>query len=255
VKSKELWATHTQHLNDRQEFLHAIAIAREEINSALIAAGTDDEKKKLISRMQDAVSNNAVADINVCVASFSEAPDSLAQWRAYGGNGGFCLGFSSAYLQSLIERQEGFVLTPCIYDPDQQRNLMRAQVDSLIDKFTDLDAANRIPMTYIRTLAMLLKWAPRMKHPSFVEELEWRIITPPLPTKDNVDFDFRVGDTMPTPFYRFALRADGIAFQIEEVMVGPTSHPDRSAESTRSFLLSQGLEPLIINSNVPYRHW
>lgn len=52
-------------------------------------------------------------NVNLYVASLSEDPDSLAQWRAYGGPGsGFSLGLRT---HGIVLPSE-FRLVPCIYE-------------------------------------------------------------------------------------------------------------------------------------------
>ena len=41
ISQKEIWATHTQYLNDRREYLHAIELVRQEIKIRIEKA--DDE--------------------------------------------------------------------------------------------------------------------------------------------------------------------------------------------------------------------
>ncbi len=84
LNSREIWATHTQYLNDHREFLYALDIFREELG-ALASQNGDVQQAKCIQGMRD-VLQDELSGVNVCVASFSEESDSLSQWRAYAGN-------------------------------------------------------------------------------------------------------------------------------------------------------------------------
>ena len=99
IGSKEIWATHTQYLNDQREFKHAISMVEQEL-STLRDVTVDRDKRRLLDEMEKGL--KGVESINVCVCSFSERGDILSQWRACGGAAsGFSVGFSG-FFSSLI---------------------------------------------------------------------------------------------------------------------------------------------------------
>src|SRR6266852_6784167 len=132
IKNRQIWATHTQYLNDRRQFVHAVDLVREEIKRLLNEAPHKSAREYALANMRAAVSRSP-QDINICVCSFSEERDSLSQWRAYGGSSGFAVGFSRQVLRAATERQEWF-LAPCIYDPAIQRNLVRALIEEVLEE-------------------------------------------------------------------------------------------------------------------------
>jgi len=75
--------------------------------------------------------------------------------------------------------------------------------------------------------AYLNRYAPIIKHKSFKEEKEWRIISRAIPVSRD-GFDFRAGAAMLVPFFKIPLFTEGQAFQIQRVVVGPTPHPEQS---------------------------
>src|SRR5271170_2737848 len=86
IKEKQIWATHTQYLNDRREYLHALDLVREKI--ARLLGSADQQRRIILEGMKNSVSGTET--MNVCVCSFSGEGDSLSQWRAYGsGMSGF----------------------------------------------------------------------------------------------------------------------------------------------------------------------
>jgi hypothetical protein len=92
ITSREIWATHTQYLNDSQEFQHAVAVAMSQV-ALKLAAESNEDRKTVLQRMLDGLMPS-IETINVFVCSFSECGDSVAQWRAYGdATGGFAVGF------------------------------------------------------------------------------------------------------------------------------------------------------------------
>jgi hypothetical protein len=110
ISRKEIWATHTQFLNDVREFHHGLAIARDVVSS-LHNSLIDPE----IETILDVFAGSEVVPAgNVSVVSFSEDGDSLGQWRAYGGpGGGFAIGITGECLRELAFRDD-FSLGPCI---------------------------------------------------------------------------------------------------------------------------------------------
>jgi hypothetical protein len=137
IKDRQIWATHTQYLNDRREFLHAVDLVRAEIQRLLDEQNTRlgealATRAEALNRMHNALSLSP-EHINVCVCSFSEDSDSLSQWRAYGGSSGFAIGFSGEVLGAAVESQR-FFLAQCIYDPGTQLNIVRALVEEVLDE-------------------------------------------------------------------------------------------------------------------------
>lgn len=135
VKSRGIWATHHQYLNDIKEFVHAKEIFREVLAKSAKA-------DPLLKGMCGAMNGEGFERVNLYVTSFSEDPDSLAQWRAYaGGASGFSLGFDigATVLPS------PFIVARCIYDEERQRE----KVVSVIAKL--LSRLRRLPPEIIET--------------------------------------------------------------------------------------------------------
>lgn len=255
IKNAEIWATHTQYLNDFREYKHDVDLVRRQIE--VHQDFGDSSLKHILKCMGDAL--DGIASINVCVCSFSEAPDSLSQWRAYGANSsGYSIGFVGDFISSIAKR-EGWHLAPCIYDPKEQAELAYALVNKVIeenralekagDKDGDIELGGNLG-------PYLNRYAPILKDQSFCEEREWRIISRPLMcTREN--FDFREGNSMLIPYYKVGLGEKPKDIGIREVVVGPTPHPETSYMSTCSFLAKHSLNKKVhvSISTVPYRSW
>ena len=257
INDKEMWATHTQYLNDPLEFRHAIDIVEEELQK-MKALNMEEERLEMLKLMEESI--QGIESVNVCVASFSKNGDALSQWRAYsGGAAGFSIEFSGTFLRAAIDDM-GW-LAPCQYTEAEQRNLVRALlVDVLAEDMSpsereDQDSdGGRIPSVG-NLVWYLSRYAPLIKHQSFEEEEEWRILSKPLYCTDK-RFSFRPGISMLVPYYRVPLQAAGHQFEIKRVIVGPTPHPEQSRRAVTSLLLKHGLGKAPVEiSGVPYRNW
>ena len=196
--------------------------------------------------------------VNVCVASFSENGDALSQWRAYsGGAAGFSVEFSGTFLQAVLG--DMFWLAPCLYSEDKQRGLVRTLLEDVIAENQDPSKNNHNDPWNIpgagNLVSYLSRYAPLVKHQSFKEEKEWRILSKPLYcTLER--FSFRSGTSMLVPYYCVPLNADKHPFNIERIIVGPTPHPQQSVKSVTSLLIKHGLtETKVVTSDVAYRNW
>ena len=115
------------------------------------------------------------------VACLSEAGDLLSQWRGYCSAGnGFSIGFSQERLLSVLSGQ-GFGIAACIYDYKEQHSLSEELVDDAIEAIERSVSREDALGTFI---TRFLRIGPLLKHPSFSEEKEWRILCGIIPTDD-----------------------------------------------------------------------
>jgi len=255
ISKAEIWATHTQYLNDWREYSHAVDMVREQI-MAMRAFG-ESSTRKTLQEMEDGL--DGIESMNVCVCSFSEDRDSLSQWRAYGtSSSGFSIGFLGDFIAS-VAAQENWFLAPCIYDKKEQLDLISALVQEVVEENVAREASGakeEVPLPPGGNLnAYLHRYAPILKDCSFREEKEWRLISRPLMCSSKA-FDFREGNSMLTPYYKLRLSDDAAGLKLHEVVVGPTPHPDQSSMSVKSFLVRHSLRSVAVaKSQVPYRSW
>lgn len=267
IGGEEIWVTHTQYLNDRREFLHAIDLTRIEIDRLSKIHKPDSIEVRSLEEMKNALQWKP-ENINVCVCSFSEDRDSLSQWRAYGSRtSGFAIGFPADLLESATKRKEWY-LAPCVYEPAKQVELIRLLVEEVLDEHLSGDygfsaAEKDEEGISLRggggsLLAYLNRYAPILKDASFSEEKEWRIISRPL-INQLPDFSFREGQSLLIPYSKLQLSGPDMPFRLKEVVIGPTPDPERSRSSVTNFLVHKemlrGFEVDVSISSVPYRDW
>ena len=136
---------------------------------------------------------NWLDHIKCYVMSFSEEGDALPQWRAYCQRGGYSLGFTGF---TVSEHAQGRLrLRPCFYGTEEEHNaIMRLEVEKLVEQWTQntsyphpnplhpgemATAAAEwrgTPSPYGSFAYRLTEAAALLKHQSFVDEREWRIL-------------------------------------------------------------------------------
>jgi Protein of unknown function (DUF2971) len=252
IREKEIWATHTQHLNDRSEYLHALGMTSHALDRK-IRREKDTTRKALLVDMRQVIEGNE--SMNVAVCSFSEDRDSLSQWRAYGSSAsGFAIGIAGKSLADAVNREQ-FHLVQCLYKEREQARLMESLINLVLEENLQSRREEDDLIKGGNLRAYLHRFAPIIKNACFSEEKEWRIISHPLSCR-NKRYTYRQGSSMIIPYYRFPLADEGGNLHINEIIVGPTIHVQQSMGSVDSFLVSQGLRNVPVTaSGVPYRNW
>lgn len=260
LENKEIWATHTQYVNDEMEFQLAEKLIVEEIKEQMKAA-VDTEKNILSDMLSGAEGGMHTA--NVCVCSFSQERDSLSQFRAYGGStGGYAIGFDGGFLKKIADREQSY-LVRCVYEDDCQREFVRAFVTVILrwNKKSLNSGHYPRPLRGGHLPSSLLQCAPILKHPSFKHENEWRIVSRLLDgpkERRKKRFGHRPGKSMVIPFYRIRLSDRNARMQIKEIVIGPTPHKEQSLLSIEGLLGDYGYDMTEVGvdlSKAPYRDW
>ncbi|MGA9672753.1 MAG: DUF2971 domain-containing protein, partial [Terracidiphilus sp.] len=167
----------------------------------------------------------SLTEVPMYIASFSECKDVLSQWRGYcKGGDGYDVGFMPQTLTGL--KNAGFRLLRCVYALDQQKTLCNALIDAYLDidsKFVGKRSLVRgISKSDWRTKFSLL--AAAIKHESFAEEFEWRLVG--SEDKES-DLHFRAGRFGVVPYLQIPLATADEKVPVAELVVGPTD--DRKA--------------------------
>lgn len=252
TSSGSMWATKLQFLNDIKEFKHAVDVAKDELNSRMNKVGVSKDEivayQILYSRVE------SMDGANSFISSFSEKPDLLSQWRAYGGKGGYSIGFNYEVLLKLAHNQS-FRLLPCIYDLKKQKELINYLIDEIKNLFltnpkhySDFQEKQHLMNKFYSPFLLM---ASTMKHHSFHEEKEWRIIGGPFKF-DSLNAKWRPKENMLLPYYIFDLKQDE-KYGINNIYVGPNNQRQLVIESTRSYIGSLKKGWNLNYSDSPYR--
>ena len=250
--SGTLWATKLQYLNDSKEFRHAVEIAKLELDVRKSRKGLTDDEDFLYSLLYARVESMKGANTFIC--SLSEEPDLLSQWRAYGGKGGYSIGFDYDKLIRLAHKQS-FRLLPCIYELDKQKDLINYLIDEIKNMFFSDPTRYKDSLEKQRLqnkfYSPFLLMASTMKHPSFYEEKEWRLIGGPF-RYDSNNARWRPTESKLLPYYIFDLKKDD-KYAIDNIFIGPNNNRDLVIKSTNTFISSMKKGWNTNYSNSPFR--
>lgn len=248
-----IWASDIRYMNDSAELKHAADLIRSEI-SHRISEGHPNPT--LLNRFQDWVAHRITNGHMVFAASFRANGNLLSQWRGYSALGkGVSLGFSPQHILSCAEKQH-WQVGRCIYEPAQQRELIRQVVDSVEKLAANSRDPEQHQLAFAEIETDLLRIAAILKHPSFREEDEWRVVSPVITDFLESPVRFREGAFMLVPYIEFGLTASGKApIALEHLYLGPTPNIELSLNSLKLYLAKQGIEPSegIDYCQIPFR--
>jgi hypothetical protein len=237
-------------------------------------------------------------NLQIYTASFSASEDQLSQWRGYShGSSGMSLGFDLRQLRPPSEIGTLVTFAPCVYREDDKRELITYAIYSFARDLSSLwqqagdatavkkllqemreaypewdeeKAKNELKQTMsewhdseIRRAGAvitieLLRLAAILKHPSFEEEHEWRLILPvsTSTTPQHNPRCFRPSDKTIIPYIEFPLNTNSDAtVPLTDLILGPGTEPVLGKDAARCFLASKNINIIPRESNVPFRLW
>jgi hypothetical protein len=154
---------------------------------------------------------------------------------------------------------QGCVLAPCQYEWQHQETLLAEALDPVVaalptDPPSDEASIKRIGEGALPALfERLSRVAPLIKHESFHEEKEWRVVWLPRPDTAH-RLDYRVGRAMMLPFTDIQLNCPPHGFALGEVTVGPTPHSYIAMNAACGFMTGRGVQWQSVRpSGIPYR--
>ena len=238
VRSRTLWASDIRYMNDSAELKHSADLIRIEVQER-IARGQG--KADLLGQFTDWISHRITNGHMLFGASFRSHGNLLSQWRGYSSHGkGVSLGFAA---ESILIRQ--------VIDA------VEAHVERHISGCTSRQRLSAIYQGVFENIEIdLLRIAAILKHPSFREEKEWRIVSPVYTDYSNAPVLFREANAMLVPYMEFNLQPEaGRPLQLEHLYLGPTSNSNISLNSLKMFLAQNGIVPSrgIEYCRIPYR--
>jgi len=237
LKERGIYATDARYLNDSQEIVYAVDLAKRyfEKRNSTRASGV----LKSLNLIEE-----LLVDRPIYVASFSERPDLLSQWRGYCPTGsGFALCISSDRVMALA-KTHGWRLVKCIYSEPKQLEVL-----AKLEEFAFSGAWDKPSGIFALTLLLI---APALKHPAFEEESEWRALRFFGPDQILI----RLGISTLVPYIMFALTVSTEPIELASLVVGPTPHGALAKMAVETLLRRMKVTcPEPVSSQIPFRNW
>jgi hypothetical protein len=186
------------------------------------------------------------------IFSLSIDGNDLNQWRGYCSEGGFSIGFDTTKLSSIIDKNKtDYEIAKCVYDTIPKEELIKSVFDLIWTLFKSNIEMNIIDVsTGVGTKIITI--SPYIKHESFKDEQEYRIISQYTDEK----IKYREGKSMMIPYIEFSPVDDDGLLPISKIIVGPTPHKELSKLSVESLLKSENYNGVEVEiSKIPYRSW
>jgi hypothetical protein len=255
VSKKEFLATNINFLNDASETRYSNELIAWVVDKKLRSGGRKEGAflEKVAAEVRELNRDFVHGTYVIC---FSNKRDSLGQWRAYGSPGpGFALGFKSqALFESCTLRHEGYFVRARYEVAEQEKLIDRvlAQGLRLVHEGSSAEAAFR------GTVQTLSKILAVMKHGSFAEEEEWRLVL--RPENPKVEYFPRRG--LPVPSIRMKFSHDEDHATLTDIWHGPAQEPALTKHAIELLLSGQGYRIAdkegahgvrISGSNIPLR--
>nr|WP_321466447.1 DUF2971 domain-containing protein [uncultured Desulfobulbus sp.] len=260
VRSRALWASDVRYMNDSAELRHTSDLIRAEVQER-VDRGLGNGN--LLSLFADWVAHRITNGHMLFGASFRSHGNLLSQWRGYSSPGkGVSLGFCPDYILECAQRQR-FMIGKCIYEPHRQKALI-TQVVNAVEQMAENEArgedtASERASLFRKAFASieidLLRIAAILKHPSFREEKEWRIVSPVIANTAEAPILFREGHAMLVPYIEFDLGIGNKPPVMDHLYLGPTANINISMNSLKMFLEQNGIVPKrgIDYCQIPFR--
>lgn len=174
LESQSFYCTNINFLNDRKEFNHGVDLVKENINSIK----ENKDNKEILKHLKTEI--DSILDIDRYVTCFSKNGDLLSQWRSYGNQGkGIAIGFAPHEMEeSLADEVFGMDI---VYNPENQNGIIEEYLKIIPEYFKqnkklfDWGNYNYDYLVAKSTIEFIEGALATFKHPSFIEEEEFRI--------------------------------------------------------------------------------
>ena len=272
VKSKSIWCTKIQYLNDASEYEHGFSF----LKTAMLdnKQELENARKGLTVKEKDIDSSiQQYSMLDIFVSSFTELSDTLSQWRGYASDNGVYISFDRKKLETQASA-ENYSLLECVYEGNDKKNEAEKYIKRWIEILRDDGGSFGNSNETVRLIVKcFIKHSCRFKHESFKEEKEWRLVSFPKDDIENITPDpkvvkFRPSRTNLIPYTEFDLRTG-------EYPLRKTQRTDRhneecicieyvhTAKSKNHKLMSYSIHELFkhenvyllaaLESNIPFR--
>jgi hypothetical protein len=242
-------ATHARFMNDPLEYEYAMSFIKESmIEYEKINNISDRKSDCLFSGKSDFFKRLAHTPGEPFIFSFSEQPNDLSMWRAYGKDGnGVNIGFDRQKLNEYIKDSAiNSVLVPCNYDRERTFEDM---IDYWNKNYSSFSVSNGVPSMNLKSLEpwiTFLKLCFGAKQQPYSIEKEFRLCT------SCHDFEFKNTGNIIVPFIEHYLPKDVIS----KIVIGPCLDSIHAKKGLQLFLEKNSYpydDSFILESKISYR--
>lgn len=291
MQNRELWATNTKFLNDKNECIECLHLGQETTREYSEAC-TDDSKQYLKcfhKVIQDRI--NQGSNQNIYSISFCREGDLLSQWRGYGQKGGIAIGFNLvngtmehkgkkvAACYNFVDRyhyetvseekreKDDFggsdgefmiKLWKVIYDKKEKEKILNDLIDIGIQTVRQGFLRGMYEEELVRNIMYSIDYLlPIFKNEGFEEEKEVRYIWRDDGTRK---IYFREKNGIIIPYIKCMIRdcdcRELEVFPVKDIVIGPQPKQKEVIDGVKMFLQHNGYEYLVDKvrpSEIPYR--
>lgn len=264
IKSRALWVSDTRYLNDSAEMKYLADLLRSEAQKRR----EQNKNDNLLAQFIDWISHRIPDGHMLFVASLTAQGNLLSQWNRYCPNGkGISIGFAHDLILKCA-KGHSYRVGKCIYDIAHQLELCEAildKIEALARKRGENGgvSSQRHPLNSFHDIFEeveddLLNIAALVKHPSFKEEEEWRLVSPVVKNYVETAIAYREGMSMLIPYMEFPLVLESTdSAKIQRIYLGPTPNHNLSMNSLTRYLSRGRVSPKegAYACGIPYRYW
>lgn len=251
ITSGQLWASDARFLNDAAETAFALPEVIRILQERLANEPEVSEAAEILP-LAISMLNEKDRSYGAYVTCFCESGDLLSQWRGYGRRQGYAIGFDRSSISDLKFPDQGpdsTRLERVIYGLEPAREFLEHAIATMWPG----TAGHSGTAAHYLIVWTLLPLLARIKHPSFREERESRlIITPDGMPEGNSSVQFRTSAFSLVPYLRLNYPFDAI----RRIVIGPGPHLELNRLAVHQLLMSQS-EPWheisLDHSAAPYR--
>lgn len=275
--SKSIRASCVSYMNDSKEFAYGLNFLEEIAATRLKVLGEKIEAIQLAGQQEtkrDSILHVALKILlKLHIKQSKESPltpyfsfslsrqeNLLSQWRSYTPHsGGVSIGFSPDKIREITSNGH-ISLVKCIYVKEEQEEYINRLLDDYLEiflaKFPDMDNLQYSEKLHEWLNAYLIRDVSRclllLKHPTFKEEEEWRLISQFCPDFDKAGVKYQSRNNFLFPYIDIGL--GGHPF-FSSVLLGPSAHSKLSLQSLANYLAREMPEMPIESCGIPYREW
>lgn len=248
LKSKKLWATNINFLNDYNEYKIGIEtlkkICDKHINLEVEEKHADLEAfyKSFLKTFYEKMLIN-LNERNHYIVSFTKSRDNLRQWMSYGAkNSSYAIGFDYEKLKNIKLGESSIAsehFTYCLHDvaynmDDIEKHLSLESIYQGI--LVNKDNIHNYTISLINHILIGLC---ALKEPTFIDENETRMVLQDRKVgvfSEKIQYRSQAG--VITPYIDVPFEYDSIV----EIIIGPNTHKELASKGLMSLLKSHGID-------------